>query len=213
MNITQKRYSLLQLWVESFKVVNRCTGKLFWIILVSIVLFALAGGILALMMGSSGVLALLQMGKTSQVVGIGAMLAYFVFSLGANVYGVLFFTVCCRLVANEALGEKQPLQATFSCSVLPTIYQIAAGLLFAIPMILLGIIAAILARLSPALSSILLVALFIVLAVRLCYSFIAIAVAGKGPIEGIVHSWNMTTGKKWVDALLMILMLSTNGAG
>ena len=207
MNITQERYSLLSLWLESFKVVNRCAGKLLWVILISIVLCILAGVVMLLTMGTSGAMAALQMGKTGQFVSMGAALAYFLFSLALNLYGVVFFTVCCRLIANEALKEKQSLPETFSGSVLPAIYQIATGFLLAIPMVFVGIIAAILARLSPVLTALFMLALFLVVGVRLCYSFIGIAVSGKGPINGIVHSWKMTTGKNFVDALLMILML------
>ena len=207
MNIINTKHNLIQLWLESFRVVNRCIGKLLWVILVSIVLFALAIGLLALTMGTSGVLAMLQMGKASQAAGIGAALAYMLFTLGSNIYGVIFCTVCWRLVANQALEEKQPLAETFSGSVLPAIYQIAAGIVLAIPMIMLGIIAAILARISPALVALLMIALFFTVGIRLCYGFIAIAVANKGPVEGLLHSWKMTGGKNYLDTLLMCLLV------
>lgn len=207
MNIQSERRSLIELWLESFKVINRCTGKLLWVIIISVVLFALAAGVLALAMGTSGALAVLQMGKTAQVASLGAALAYLLFTLGTNIYAVIFCTVCWRLMANQALGEQQSLAETFSGSVLPAIYQIAAGILLAVPMILVGIVAAILARISPTLVALLLIALFFTLGVRLCYSFIAIAVAGKGPIEGLVHSWKMTAGKNFMDALLMLVMV------
>lgn len=207
MNITQERHSLIKLWLASLQVVNRCTGKLLWVILISIVLCMLAGVIMVLAMGTSGAVAVLQMGKTGQFAGLGAALAYFLSMLAMNLYGVVFFTVCCRLIANEALQERQSLPETFSSSVLPAIYQIAAGFLLAIPMVFVGIVAAILARVSPILTALFMLVLFFVVGVRLCYSFIGIAVGGKGPIDGIVHSWKMTAGKNFVDALLMILML------
>ncbi len=207
MNITQERHSLVKLWLASLQIVNRCTGKLLWVILISIVLCVLAGVVMVLAIGTSGAVGALQMGRTGQVASLGAALIYFVFSLAINLYGIVFFTVCCRLIANQALEEKQSLPETFSSSVLPSIYQIAAGFLLAIPMVFVGIIAAILARVSPVLTVLFMLALFFVVGVRLCYGFIAIAVGGKGPIEGIVHSWKMTAGKNFIDALLMILML------
>ena len=208
MNILSERRSLIGLWLESFKVVNRCAGKLLGIILVSIALFALAAIILVLMMGTSGALAMLQMGKASQAVGIGAAIAYLLFTLGSNVYGLVFCTVCWRLFANQARGEQLPLTETFSGSVVPAIYQIAASFVLAIPMILLGIICAILMRLSAALVVLLLVGLFFGVIIRLFYSFIAIAVANKGPIEGFTHSWKMTAGSKnYIDTLLACLVI------
>ena len=207
MNITNTKHNLLRLWLESFCVVNRCAGKLLWMIVISIVLFILVSALLAFTMGASGMLAMLQGGQAVQTVGIGAVLAYFVFTLGANIYGVIFCTVCWRLMAKEALKEKQPLAETFSSSVVPALYQIAAAFLIAIPMVLLGIICAILARVSPVLVALLMVVLFFTVGIRLCYSFIAIAVADKGPIEGLLHSWKMTAGKNYLDALLMCLLL------
>lgn len=207
MNITNTKHNLLRIWLEGFLLVNRCTGKLLWVVIISIVLFVLVSALLALTIGTSGMLAMLQGGRAAQAVGIGAVLAYFAFTLGANIYGVIFCTVCWRLMAKEALGEKQPLAETFSSSVVPALYQIAAGFLIAIPMILLGMISAILARVSPVLVALLMIVLFFTVGIRLCYSFIAIAVADKGPIEGLLHSWKMTAGKNYTDALLMCLLL------
>ena len=205
MNITNTRLSLLRLWLESFRIVNRCTGKFLWLIIISIVLFALAIGVFVLAVGTSGALAAMQMGRASQAVGIGAALGYLLLSLGGNLYGIIFWTVCWRLVANEAQEEQQSLAETFSSSVLPAIYQIAGGFLLAIPMILLGIVAALLR--SPVLVGVLMLALFFTVGVRLAYSFMAMAVAGKGPIEGFTHSWKMTQGSNnFLDTLLMLLM-------
>ncbi len=205
MNITQQRYSLLRLWLESFSVINRCTGQILWLIVISVILFAMVAGVMVLAMGTSGALATLQMGKAAQAVSIGAALAYMVLSLGMNLYGLLFWTVCCRLVANQAKQERQPLAETFSGALLPTVYQIATGILLAIPFMILGILAALLR--SPVVMALLLGVLFFTVGIRLCYSFIAIAVDGKGPIEGLTHSWKMTAGKNYIDTLLMCLVM------
>ena len=152
-------------------------------------------------------LAMLRPGTASQAVGIGAVLTYLLFTLGSNIYAVIFYTVCWRLMANQAMKDQQPLSETFLSSVLPAIYQIAAGLIIAVPMVILGIICAMLMRISPALVALLMIGLFFSIAIRLCYSFIGIAIANKGPIEGLIHSWNMTSGKNYVDALFMCLFV------
>ena len=210
MDITQERYSLLRLWLESFKVVNRCTGKLAWVIIISILLFILVTAVLVLAVGTSGALAMLQMKNASQLMGAGAILAYFLVNLGTSIYGVIFFTVCCRLMANQALNNQQSLADIFSSSVLPALCQIAAGFLIAIPFVFAGIVSAILARISPLLSIVILLALFVWVGVRLCYSFISMAVANKGPIEGLTHSWKMTAGKNYLDTLLMCVLLAAS---
>lgn len=211
MNITQERYSLLRLWLESFKVVNHCAVKLLWIILISAVLFAVAIGLFVLVAGGSTALAMVMGGKQAfapQTIGFGALLAYFAFVLCTNVYATLFFTVFNRLVASQASATPQPLAEVFSSSVIPTLYQIVAGILIGLAMFVVGIVFALSARISPVLVPILALVLFFAVGVRLFYSFIAIAVANKGPIEGIVHSWKMTSGKNYWDILLMVLIMA-----
>ena len=74
MNITSERHSLMRLWLESFAVVNRCTGKLLWVIIISIGLFLLAAGVIVLGFGSSAVLSKMQLSSISQAVGIVSVL-------------------------------------------------------------------------------------------------------------------------------------------
>ncbi len=201
MEITAKKINLLRLWVESFAIVNRCTGKLVMAILCSVLLLALVVGVILLGFGSSALLAHFQMAVLAKSVGFITLLIYFICALIGNCYSLFFMTVCWQIVAAEAQGQKRPLSEFFSGSILPTLYQVVAALLLMIPYILVVIVLAFLTRV-PSLMTLVMIAVGL-LAVRICYSFIAIAVANKGPIEGLQLSWQMTTGMDYVDALLM----------
>lgn len=201
MEITAKKINLLRLWVESFSVVNRCTGKLVMAILCSVLLLGLAVGVVLLGFGTSALLAHFQMAVLAKSVGFVTLLIYFICALLGNCYSLFFMTVCWQIVAAEALGQRRPLSEFFSGSILPTLYQVVAALLLMIPYIVVVIVLAFLTRV-PFLMILVMIAVGL-LAVRICYSFIAIAVANKGPIEGLQLSWQMTTGMNYVDALLM----------
>ncbi len=201
-----KKQNLLRLWLESFVVVNQCTGKLIKAVLCLLLVVAVILTILILGMGGTAVLNHLQMMGTSQMVGIGTGLLYMASSLLGNLLCLFFMTVIFQIIATHVLQVKQPLTETFSSSVWPTIYQIVASLLLAIPAIIVSIILAILSKGSPW-AGLIGIILITFLSVRICYSFIAIAVDNKGPIEGLVHSWNLTKGSNYMDALLMCLML------
>ena len=208
MNITQERHSLLKLWLESFKVVNRCAGKLIGILLISLVLWAMVIGVLMLVMGKNSLFIMMA----PQMFGIGYFMAYVALSLAMGIYSLLVYTVFVRLIANQALGEPQSLADTFSSSVLPTLYQIVFGIIIAIPFYLvIWVVAAISQRISPTLMLVLvpvfLLVFFFAVGIRLFYGPLAIAVTGKGPVEGLVHSWKMTAGgTNYLDTLLVVLI-------
>ncbi len=193
-----KKQNLLRLWLESFVVVNQCAGKLIKAVLCLLVVVAVILTILILAMGGTALLNHLQMMATSKITGVGTGLLYMASSLLCHLLSLFFMTVVFQIIATHVLQVKQPLTETFSSSVWPTIYQIVAGFLLVIPIV----IASIIVWAGPI--AVILIAL---IAVRICYSFIAIAVDNKGPIEGLVHSWNLTKGSNYVDALLMCLML------
>ena len=205
MNMNEKKENLIKLWLYSFAVVNRSVGKLMAVILFSLVLVFLVTVVLALSMGTAGVLAQAHMMALSKTVGIGALVVYFLVMLGSNLYGLFFTTVCWRILGAQAEENPLPLMEAFSSSVKPAIYQFAAALLLAIPFLIVGVLAALLR--NTALTLIVMIALFLTVGIRLCYSFISIAIADKGPLEGFTCSWNLTAGKEgYVDALLMCLM-------
>ena len=201
-----KKQNLLRLWLESFVVVNQCTGKLIKAVLCLLVVVAVILTILILAMGGTAVLNHLQMMANPQIAGIGTGLLYMGSSLLGNLLFLFFMTVIFQIIATQVLQVKQPLTETFSSSVWPTIYQIVASFLLVIPVVIASIILAVLTKGNQwaGLIGLILIAF---LSVRICYSFIAIAVDNKGPIEGLVHSWNLTKGSNYVDALLMCLML------
>lgn len=204
MNITEKRENLSTLWLYSFSVVNRSVGKLVAVVLFSIFLFLVAMGILVLCFGAAGVLAQLNAMALSKTASVGALVVYLLFTLGSNIYGLFFVTVCWRVLGAQAEEQPMPLSEAFSSSVIPALYQLGGAVVLAVPMMIVVAIVALLR--SPALMALMMLAIFFTVGIRLCYSFISMAVANKGPLEGFVCSWNMTKGKGYVDALLMCLM-------
>lgn len=204
MNITEKRENLFTLWLYSFSVVNRSVGKLVAVVLFSVFLFLVAMGILVLCFGAAGVLAQLNAMALSKTASVGALVAYLLFTLGSNVYGLFFVTVCWRVLGSQAEEQPMPLSEAFSSSIMPALYQLGGAVVLAVPMVIIFAILALLR--SPALMALVMLVIFFTVGIRLCYSFISMAVANKGPLEGFICSWNMTKGKGYVDALLMCLM-------
>ena len=197
----------MRLWLESFAVVNRCTGKLLWVIIISIGLFLLAAGVIVLGFGSSAVLSKMQLSSISQAVGIVSVLLYIAFVIVMNIYGFFFTTVCWRIIAGDVTEQKQPLSEVFSSSVIPTIYQVAAYFLLSFIALILTIIIGFLGLWRyPILGIIAASIVFITIGIRLCYGFIAIAIKRRGPIDGFIDSWNLT-GQNYVDALCMCLIM------
>lgn len=206
MDITMKKYNLLRLWLESFAVINKCTGKLIKTVLCLVLLIVLVVAVLALGIGTSALLGKMQMTLLAQTVGFGTALLYILAMLVSNLCGLFFITVVWQIVSTHVLQYKQPLSETFSSSVWPTLYQFIAAILLGIPSLIVFAVLALGARTTPVLFILGGILAFLV-GVRLCYSFIAIAIDNKGPIEGIVQSWKMTAGKNYTDALLMCLMM------
>lgn len=204
MNITEKRENLFTLWLYSFSVVNRSVGKLVAVVLFSVFLFLVAMGILVLCFGAAGVLAQLNAMALSKTASVGALVAYLLFTLGSNVYGLFFVTVCWRVLGSQAEEQPMPLSEAFSSSIMPALYQLGGAVVLAVPMMIIFAILALLR--SPVLMALVMLVIFFTVGIRLCYSFISMAVANKGPLEGFICSWNMTKGKGYVDALLMCLM-------
>ncbi len=204
MNITEKRENLFTLWLYSFSVVNRSVGKLLAVILFSVFLFLVVMGIMLLCFGAAGLLAQLNAMALSKTASVGALVAYLLFTLGSNVYGLFFVTVCWRVLGSQAEEQPLPLSEAFSSSIMPALYQLGGAVVLAVPMVILFALVAFLR--SPVLMVLVLLGVFFIVGIRLCYSFISMAVASKGPIEGFICSWNMTKGKGYVDALLMCLM-------
>ena len=204
MNILEKKQSLFSLWLYSFSVVNKAIGKLMGVVLVSVLLMGLVFLVLTLTAGTAGFLARLQLMFLSKAAGIGVVLISLLASLASNLYGLFFITVCWRIMAAQAEEGALPLSEALTSSIRPTFYQFITGLLLAIPLLFLLTLVGLLH--NKALLFIVMLGLFITIGVRLCYSFISIAIAQKGPIDGIVFSWKLTQGEGFKDALGMCLI-------
>ena len=204
MNLTEKKHNLFKLWFHCFTVVNRSVGKLTVVILMSLLLAALVMGVLMLLMKTSGLLANMHMLFMSKTLGVGAVLLYFLVMFISNIYGSFFLTVCWRILGAHAEESPLPLVEAFSSSVFPTIYQVICAFIITLPtMFVLGLVGLLH---SSVLNLLIMIALALTLGVRLCYSFLSIALAGKGPIEALACSWNLTKGKNYMDALCMCLI-------
>ena len=204
MNILEQKQSLFSLWLYSFSVVNKAIGKLMSVVLISVLLGMVGSLIFTLTIGTAGFLAKLQLMFLSKAVGIGILLLFLFASVAGNLYGLFFITVCWRILGAQAEGGPLPLSEAFSSSLRPTLYQFVTAVLLAVPLLFLLMLVGLLQ--NKILLFIVMLGLFLTLGVRLCYSFISIAIAKKGPIEGILFSWKLTQGKRFADALIMCLM-------
>lgn len=204
MNILEQKQSLFSLWLYSFSVVNKAIGKLMSVVLISVLLGMVGSLIFTLTIGTAGFLAKLQLMFLSKAVGIGILLLFLFASVVGNLYGLFFTTVCWRILGAQAEGGPLPLSEAFSSSLRPTLYQFVTAVLLSVPLLFLLILVGLVH--SKILLFIVMLGLFLTVGVRLCYSFISIAIAKKGPIEGIIFSWRLTQGKGFTDALIMCLM-------
>lgn len=211
MNITTERHSLLRLWLESFAVVGRSAGQLVGLILIAITVWGLL--IWAAISSLGGITALISKAQTSVasgVVGIlGAFGMYVLVMLLINISSIFFFTVLARIIAAQATQQKVSFVEHFAASIVPTIWQILAGLMIGIPFVILGALAVLLLHNILVLYILMGVLLFTV-GIRLAYAYVAIAVKNKGPIEGFRYSWQLTEGA-YGETFLMLLMCVGTG--
>lgn len=185
MDIVTKKQNLLRLWLESFVVVNKSMGKLLKALLGLIVLMALVGTVCAFTVG-------LYSPITSIIV---------------HLFSLFCGTVIIQVIAAHILQTQQPLMATFSGAVWPSILQIVAGIIVAICFVPVAIIGFFAMKISPLLGGLFFLLFWVLLAIRFLYSFLAIAIDNKGPIEGLIYSWKLTSGTNYLDALLVVLIL------
>ena len=184
MDIITKKQNLLSLWLESFIVINKGLGKLVKALL----------GILVLMAAIVAVCAF--------TLGLSSLITRFVI----NIFSAFCATVIFQVIAAHILQTQQPLMEAFAGSVWPTIFQFIASILIGISCIPVALVAILTLKISPILTFLLFIA-WLFLAVRFLYTFIAIAIDNKGPIEGLVYSWKLTGGTNYLDALLVLLIL------
>ncbi len=210
MDITAKNYNLLRLWIESFVTTNKCTGQYIKVGLCLLVLFVAIMAVVGIGLNSLSVVQNFSIGSFQQILKSGAFALSLAGGLFINIFSLFAWTIQWQIAAAHLQQRKRPLVEVFSAAVWPTLCMIAVFALFWIPLLVLGFFTSALVMLSPILYLLimLLIALF---AVRLCYVAPAVMVDHKGPIEAIIHSWNLTSGTDYLDALGMgvISFLST----
>ena len=199
MNITQHKYSLLELCAESFRVISRCAARLLLVYIIAT----------ALLCATQMLTRALGIPSPTNSMAILSSPQIGILYLFNNLVIAFMLTVCIRIISAQVKNENLPLFEIFSSSVVPTLFLIVAGILgfvaggivFAIVILLSSILASLLN--STVLYILLLGGFMLFVCVRFCYSSIAIAIEGKGPISGYVHSWKMTRGN-CADTLAML---------
>lgn len=219
----QERQSLPELWLYSFSVALRALPKL----LVVFAGYLIAGYILKKIMESI-VTPVLQFfaplfftgSKFSLLVNV-ACVFLFAWTI-KNLYVKFFVVLGIRLAGNTAENKTASLVENAFDSIKPAVFNVVAGLIKAIPVAILlaaaftlfgeKIVAGyIMGNISKgtilSIAGLVGIILFFVLYIRLIYAEFLIALKGNGPIEGLVESWRMTAGIKYLDTLLLCVML------
>ena len=202
MNITGEKQPLTRLWLESFSVVNRCTGKLICAIVGFLILSGILVGAIVTEVGWQKFMEQYMLYATTRTASTSFLLMYGGMSLGMNILGVLFTTACLRILNAHALQEPMPLIEAFSSAITPTIYQIVQYIIVSIAV---GIVAIGLFFIHPLVAVVGMLILCFALLFRFVFAWMAVAVDGKGPIEGLIYSWKLTKCCL-LDTLLMILI-------
>lgn len=187
MNITGEKQNLMQLWLKSFVILNRCTGKLLLLVAASVFLLALF--VLAMLLIAQQVPS-----RMVQLLGL----------LGMWLWSAFVATVFMQLVQTVSQEEQQPLTELFSASVLPAFNLLAANLILSVPLALLGLAG----RLLPAgilWMPVLQLVLLLWVGVRIVYYPCAVALRHKSPLESFKYSWKLTAGR-YGRTLLMCIM-------
>ena len=142
-----ERKSLIELWLQSFSLINKCAGKLVTVVVISALVFV---GILALSFlaigGTATIMKILQDPTLAKTAAIGVVILYVLFSIAIQFYWMFVVTVCARILAAASQEQRQPLYEAFSSAIIPTIYQVIAGILISIPLIVIAIILALISH-------------------------------------------------------------------
>ena len=206
-----ERKSLVELWLQSFSLINKCAGKLVTVVAIAALLFV---GILVLSFlaigGTAAIMKILQDPTLAKTAAIGGIILYVLFSIAMQFYWMFVVTVCARILSAVSQEQTQPLYEAFSRAIIPSIYQVIASILISIPLIVVAIVLAIISHGSNIVMLIFLGAILLTIGVRLAYSYTAIMVGNKGPISGFVQSWEMTRGN-YLDTLAYLFMAGATG--
>lgn len=201
----REQHNLIRLFAESFALLNRCGGALFVYFLVLAALMA--------------VILLLRLS------GVPSFLTKIILLLPSIYTGV----VLLRILGAKAENTGETVSNSFSASVFPTIYFLIYNIALAAVLWLLGTLSVFFISSTPFLSRLqetlltvisgtatastlisggtallgmalpfLLIAAFLV---RFLYGQAAIALREQGPVEALIYSWQLTSGKKYFTAL------------
>ncbi len=208
----QQRQSLPRLWVYSFTVANRTFPKLAGILLAYVMVSYAIYQILqvAAMPVAMFLTPLFMSGSKVGIILTTLALVLVIWGL-IQLYSSLFITLATRMIGQEAQQQKYPLLETVIDSLKPAFFAVIAGILVSLPALLIYVpLYFVLKDANPlvikSVDWLIRIILFFILYLRIVYAQPFIVLKSQGPIAGLVQSWRMTRGMKYLDTLLMLIM-------
>lgn len=164
-------HSFIELFVESFKLINRTFG-----VVVVFVLVALLGCV--------ALNALLLLHVPQILVGLLNM-----------VYSAFLNVIFIALFVSRAENNTVSLPDLANASVLPAVYLIILGLMVGFVALLGGIVAGVLGSAFPVLVPVVGLPVCVFVMIRCFFAPMAIATREQNPISALVYSWQLTRGR------------------
>ncbi len=210
----QERQNLPKLWLYSFAVTNKAFTRLLMICIVYLLVGFVIYQILKTF-GRSLIMFLAPFFMTSSKISLILNMLAFIFAIWAlmQLYSKFFITIGTRLIGQEAEQQRSFLLETIFDSIKPAIFAVIAGIIAAIPALLVAVPMFFLLRdANPHVAKLVewfvRMILFFTIYIRLTYAQAFIMLKDFGPIDGLVASWRMTRGMKYLDTFLMWLMFA-----
>lgn len=210
-----ERQSLPKLWLRSFSVTNKALPTL----LVVLMGYLALGFMMYLVLKSMAMPLAMLFVRLFMTTGNKFVLIFNGLMLGVAVWGIwqlyskFFVTLGSRWAGQVAEKKSAFLLETTVDSIKPAFFSVLSGILVALPALAIYIPTYFLLQgANPSVVKMvdwmLRILLFFALYIRLTYAQPFIMLKNRGPLEGIVQSWRMTRGAKYVDTLLMWLMFA-----
>lgn len=193
----QEHQPLPKLWLQSFAVANMALPKMLVILIIYVIIsFGIGWAIKAL--APDLVIMLLPLLRSKIMLWAVALLIWSAFMFFWNI----FFTTGILVSSQVAENKSHYLLETFFDSLKPAFWLLLANILLLVTYI--PIIFAM--RYSKILGIAIIIIMTLLIYIRVIYTLGLISIKGNGVVEGISNSWQMTKGKKYIDAFLLSLM-------
>ncbi len=199
----QEHLPLPKLWLHSFSVTNKALPKLLTVLVLYVVLSLVFVWLFKLVAMSLSFLLIPFLSGSKFTVVVNMLLLALVVMFIFQFFNFIFTTAGIKIIAQTAEDNRNYLLETFFDSLKPAFWMVCSYLLVA----LISIPGAVLTQWIPLVGVLFNIVLFFLVYIRLIYNKLFIALAGQGPIDGLVNSWKMTGGMRYIDTLLMVIML------